>query len=244
MALASRPERRRRAPVRSQLALLVPLAVVWGGCVAVLAAVVADHDVDHGVFFLDASTSLGGAWYTGLVSQLGIVAWTLGAAFAVAGAWIASVGGRRGAARFLGLGALLTAWLMLDDLFLLHADLLPRLGAPKRTVELAYVGAIALWLLVSWHEVRRTRLVVLGAAVVAFAASLTVDLYVPGSDAGRRVLFEDGAKFLGVWAWMLWLALTSADIARSVLADLAARPAPRGEPFTVAGTGRTALRRR
>jgi hypothetical protein len=213
-------DRRRRIPVRRQLRLLAPLLVVWLPCVVILALVVTDRGVAHEEFFLDPVYSLGGHWYTGLVSQLGIVAWAAGATLAAGGAWLARVGGRRGAAWFLAGGAVVTTVLLFDDLFLLHADLLPRLGIPKPAVELTYLAVTAAWLLGSIREVARTRVLVLAAAIAALGTSLFVDLRVPGADAGRRVVLEDGTKFLGILAWSLWLGLTAHDVGTSVIRDL------------------------
>jgi hypothetical protein len=50
--------------------------------------------------------------------------------------------------------------------------------------------------------------------------SSIVDLRVPGADAGRRVVLEDGTKFLGILAWSLWLGLTAHDVGTSVIRDL------------------------
>ena len=72
---------------------------VWLGGFGVLGAVVAHGNV--GRLFLDPAYVNGGTWYDGLVSQLGVVAWTVAAVSAAWSAWIASVSGRRQAAGFL-----------------------------------------------------------------------------------------------------------------------------------------------
>jgi hypothetical protein len=213
------------------MVLLAPLLVVWLPCMVILGLVVADRDVPHEAFFLDPVYSLGGHWYTGLVSQLGMVAWAAVATLAAGGSWLAKVGGRRGAAWFLAGGALITLWMLFDDLFLLHADLLPRAGFPKASVELTYFVVTGAWLVGSAREVARTRVLVFAAAVAALGASLVIDLRVPGADAGRRVVFEDGTKFLGICAWSLWLGLTAKDVASSVIGDLRRR-AESADPST------------
>jgi len=104
--------------------------------------------------------------------------------------------------------AAITAWLALDDALLLHERVLPMaLGVGQRAIYVAYAAAVALWLVWFRRELLTFRPVRLGVALALFALSVALDAL---PDALRpfgeaRVLYEDGAKLLGIIAWSLWL---------------------------------------
>ena len=205
---------------RSQLQILVPLFVVWLGGFGVLGAVVAHGN--FGDLFLDPAYINGGAWYDGLISQLGVVAWAVAAVSAAWSAWIAEVSGRRSAALFLACGAVVGSILLVDDLFGFHA-LLPSFGVPKPIAEAMFLLPLVAWLLRFWNDIARTRYPILLAALGANGVSVVVDLLVHPGNADRAVLYEDGPKFLGILAWATYFVLTTRDIARSAMAK---RPGP------------------
>ena len=87
-------ERRQARSVREQARVAVPLVIAWGVGLAVMATVAGQSKDRAGQLLMDPSFTLGTRWYTGLVSNLGILAWTVGAAAAFAGAWLCRLGGR------------------------------------------------------------------------------------------------------------------------------------------------------
>jgi hypothetical protein len=235
-------ERRRGFSLHDQLRLVVPLVVAWAFGFACLAGVALSSDV--GELLLDPTWIGGAAWYAGVISQLGAIAWTTAAVSALFGGWIARVSGRLDASRFLFAGAIATVVLLADDLFGFHATLLPQIGIPKVVAELIVVSPAGFWVLRHRHDVLRTRYQVLVASVLANVASGVIDAVVSPGRYDFGVLFEDGAKFLGVLAWATYFGMTSRDIARSVvrtkqtpvgsmtLVDLAEQP-PAAELTTV-----------
>src|ERR1700710_2805032 len=130
--MVERNERRRAEPIRDQLRMIAPLIPVWLIGFGVIGLVALGNGRDVNALMMDPNFTGGFRWYTGLISNLGILCWTVAAASAGWGAWLARLGGRHGAAKFLVASAALTLYLLLDDLLQLHADLLPRaLGVSK-----------------------------------------------------------------------------------------------------------------
>lgn len=228
-------DRRQRPSVGWQLADLLPLAIVWAVAIAVVTVAGLQRSVPVSELFLDPASVAGVPWWTGLLSQLGLLGWTIAAAAAGGGAWLAGRLGRHTAAVFLGSGALLTALLLADDLLQVHAVLLPGIGIDKPLSQLLIVAPAPVWALTQHREILRTRWLVFVAAILGFAVSTGVDMWwAPTAGDTGRTLVEDGAKFLGICAWAQYFTMTTADIARSVLAEVldpqrATTPGPRDD---------------
>ncbi|NNK91405.1 MAG: hypothetical protein HKO87_03155 [Acidimicrobiia bacterium] len=201
-----------------QVSVLVPLLLVWGGGVIVLWAILGASASDDAQLLLDPAAAAGMPWFTGLISNIGVLAWTLGAVAAAAAAHIAHLGQRPGAARFLRHAAAVGGLLTFDDLFQLHASVFPKVfGLPKGAVLFIYGVGVAIWALTHAEEIVRTRWGLLFAAGVAMSLSVAVDQLSTGQD--WALLAEDGAKFLGILAWAAYFTLTARDIALSVVLE-------------------------
>ena len=215
MDSTSRLERRRGFSATDQLRLLLPVLVVWGVGVGILTAVSAHGNV--GELMLDAAWFNGGSWYTGLVAQLGVLAWTTAAVSAAWSAWIADSTGRPDAARFLYRAAAVGTVLLLDDLVSFHNVMLNTIGLPKVIGEAIVLTPLALWLIAHVRDIARTRAQLLAASLLANGFSFLVDLLVHPKPGDYTLLLEDGAKFLGILAWATYFVVTARDIARSAL---------------------------
>lgn len=201
--------------------------------------------------FLDPAHITGAPWYTGALSNLGILIWTTGIAMAAAGAWVARRTNRPAAAEFLLIGAIATLVLLVDDVFQFHSGLLKRsLGVPKQIAQLAVVLPAIVWIIKYRDDILRTRSALLAAALGSFVVSLGVDAGL-GLSGDAALLMEDGAKFLGILAWAQYFAITARDIARSTI-DAAMKPTPwvsgsdaegenRPVPVSVVASSRDAL---
>jgi len=220
-------DRRRPVPLGDQLRALIPLVIVWTILFVGLAIIAVQDRVPVQELFLDPAALDGNHWYSGIVSQFGILAWTVAVCAAAGGAMLADMAGRRKARSFLASGALVTGLLLADDLLQLHSYHVPKyLGFSKESVYAAYLVLVAGW--VWWHrgEVMRTRVLVLAAAGLAFLASIIFDqVQLPMSDT-KALWFEDSAKFFGIVAFATYFVLTVRDIGWSIL--------------RLAGIGRTA----
>lgn len=209
-------ERRSRFDLSRQLRQLTPLVLMWSLGFSVIAAAALQNRIPLTSLFLDPTALSDLPWYVGLLSNVGVLAWTVAAASALGGAWVAGQTDRPSASRFLGWGGVAAAMLLLDDLFLLHSSALPKLlGVGKPIALLAVVTPTLVWLVRFTNEILRTRWMILAAALGAFATSVGADqLLQPGTST---LLIEDGSKLLGVLAWSLYFVLTTHDIARSTI---------------------------
>ena len=212
------PERRRSIAVRRQLKALLPLVVLWSLGTLALVAALHDDQIPAQAMLLDPSTIADLPWYAGLISNLGVLAWTVAAVSAAGGAFVCSIGSRDASCRFLTHSSLLGCLLALDDMFRLHSDLVPQLfGVPTLGVMLFYMILMVSWFVGHLREIRRTRNLLLYAAGVALVISGLCDgLALGGMNA---LVFEDAPKFLGALAWAAYFVLTSMDITRSVLSS-------------------------
>lgn len=213
-------ERRRGFSFRRQLTSLAPLGVLWFLGLSLLFIARVQTATPLRTLFLDPAYLTGSPWYTGALSNLGILVWTAGVVFAIAGAWVARRIGRASAARFLAFGALATLILVLDDVFALHAGPLKHaLGGSKNAAQVLVVLPVVAWVLAFYADIQRTRSVLLFAALASLAGSVVVDVGVSlGGDS--RLLVEDGMKFLGILAWSQYFAITSRDIAASAITSV------------------------
>ena len=212
-------ERRRGFSLRRQARAVAPLAFLWLVGLAILVAAQAQTAAPLRELFLDPAFITGAPWYTGALSNLGIFVWTLGVAFAAAGAWVARRTGRLDAARFLTVGTIATLIMVLDDIFAIHSSVLndvewlPRVGA-----QFLVVAPTIFWVLRYLDDIRRTRFFILFAGLGCFVGSLAIDRtgILRGDTA---LLVEDGFKFLGILAWCQYFVLTARDIAASAISS-------------------------
>jgi hypothetical protein len=197
--------------------VVLPLVATWTAGSLLLVALAGQDAVPYEDLLLDPNATGRLPWYTGLISSLGVLGWTVAAVAAAAGAWISGQGGREQARQCLGGGALLSVLLLVDDLFQLHVVVSLGLGLSKVWFYGLYLLLGSWWLAHGRREIRRTRWPLLAAAAVALAGSVGVDQLVPPSLPA--LVAEDSCKFLGILAWGLYFVCTGRDIARSTLAS-------------------------
>jgi hypothetical protein len=154
-----------------------------------LAAIVLDRPI--GFLSRDPQTLLHGPWYAGAMSNVGAVAWFVGATACLL-AWLVERSLGRGATPLL-LGGLLLTMLGTDDLFLLHEGLF-RMVVAERWTYAAYIVLFAAYVFAYRGFLRRyDGLRILGVAFSFFLTSLLLDRL----EHPRRLL-EDGSKLLGI----------------------------------------------
>lgn len=215
-------ERRRRRALHQQVPSATPLLAAWVVAASALAMVANQRSVPVEQLFLDAAFLTGEPWYTGVLSDLGILGWTAATVAALGGGWVAAQTGRPTAARFLRAAAAVSVVLLADDLLQLHADLLRFTGLPKSLRQLLIVLPAVVWLVRYAGEIARTRWVVLAGALGGFAVSLLTDALAHERSI-TGLFLEDSAKLLGILAWAQYMILTSLDIARSTIRDARTR---------------------
>ena len=230
--IAAPGEQPRRRSWRTPGPVLVPLGVVWLGGLAVL-ALAADRADPQVLFFDPAFSGSDPKWYVGAISQLGVLGWAIAVLSAGWSAWFAHHVGRPKAARFLARGAMATAVLLFDDLFAVHAAASGILSVPKPVLAVLITMPCGIWAVRHLDDIQRTRWPLLLASVACLALSMAVERATGNSLGPRATLAEDGPKFLGVLAWATYFALTSFDIARSVLTQTHTRRTDEATPAPV-----------
>jgi hypothetical protein len=144
---------------------------------------------------------------SGFLSSLGIV--LLGASTAL---WYFSAVtlAQRAAApgpalRLMSMGAAVSGYMTLDDLFQVHEIIAPRyLGVPDEAVLALLAVAILVFSNLAWRSSDRTGLSWLLAALACLGGSVIIDAASPWLwRLGQwQYFFEDGAKWLGLCCWL------------------------------------------
>ena len=180
--------------------LLLVLLGLYAAATMALVALSAATGTPLALLTRDVAASLGAKFYIGLLSNIGALLWCAAATTCFAGAAVLRrfPGQRECAAFLLGSGALLTA-LGMDDFFMLHEVIYPRLGLQEGVLIVFYaLGLLALTL--------RYRAVLLDSDILLwvigcllFVASVLVDGFVRDVTA-----FEDIPKVAGVCTWLCY----------------------------------------
>lgn len=184
------------------------------GCFAILLVALASWILDEppAVFTREAQSVLKGSFYVGSFSNLGGVIWFATAAILTFTASLAP--SNRGA---LLLAAVVTWAMGLDDIFMLHDTVYPKLFLSETLVSALYFGTIGV-IVVRYHrQLARSTLVGMAVAMMFWVLSAVFDRYF--NHIGQ--LAEDGSKFIGIAVWAAaWIRQAYDDMARQ------ARPGP------------------
>ena len=176
--------------------------------------------------------------YDGMISNLGILLWWATASIAAfAALTMASLSGRRYDVVALAMAAVFSAWLAMDDLFMLHESVFPIVGWTQPMTYALYGVLVAAYIALSWRVVLVAAPLLLLLAIGMLGASVSVDILADQNlgaisiwlDENPRteLLLDDGFKFLGIGFWFcLHLAAARSVIANAFLARLPAHTAP------------------
>jgi hypothetical protein len=178
------------------------------GCLAIALVALASRLVGEpaAVFTREPQAVLKGSFYVGSFSNLGGLVWFGAAAILSFAASLKP--GDRGS---LMLAAAVTWAMGLDDVFLLHDRVYPRLHLQETLVSALYFGTIVVIVLRGYHQLARSTLVGVAIAVLFWVSSAIFDLFF--NDLGQ--LAEDGAKFIGLVVWAAaWTRQAYNDITR------------------------------
>lgn len=161
----------------------------------------------------DTADVAGVPFYTGAISNLGIVFWIITASVCLLTAEVLPKGATpKGEVSFVRASGYMTAVLGADDLFMVHDAVGPRyLGISSEWIYGVYVVVICLILVRYRAVIMRNDYVLLVASLAFLAASLGVDvihdlkLFEGGlASIGLRFLLEDGLKLLGIGGWLAY----------------------------------------
>lgn len=172
---------------------------------AVVASLASGRPISE--FTRDMAAIAGMPPYLGLISNAGILLWSSAAAIALGtAAVLARHRAPKDLTRFFISFGILTIVLVLDDFFMFHDRLFPRLLGLSEKGTVAIYGSLLLYILIRFRRVYQAMpCFFLWAALTLFALSLLVDL-VPEHRIPYHHLFEDGFKFLGITSWLAFSA--------------------------------------
>ncbi len=202
---------------RALLPLLLMLSALYVAATMALIALSAATGTPLALLTRDVAATLGAKFYIGLLSSVGALLWCAAATTCFLGAAVLRrfPGERQCAAFLLGSGALLTA-LGLDDFFMLHEVVYPRLGLQEGVLIVFYaLGLLALTL--RYRAVLlRSDILLWMVGCLLFMVSVLVDGFVSDATA-----YEDIPKVAGVCTWLCYywrLAMARLD-AQALLHD-------------------------
>jgi hypothetical protein len=187
-------------------ALIGILGLVWISITA---------DIPISKFTRDPSAVMNGPFYAGALSNLGVLMWSAAATVCLFGAsMLKGKAGSNAARSFLLASASFTSLLLVDDLFMLHDLVLPEyLNLRERYIVLGYGVLMLAYLFAFRLAILRTEWLVLVLAGGFFCVSLVVDKF-PEDLLPMHHIFEDGAKFMGIVTWLLYMTRTSRALMR------------------------------
>ncbi|XLS27798.1 hypothetical protein ACJD0Z_11390 [Flavobacteriaceae bacterium M23B6Z8] len=141
--------------------------------------------------------------YTGFFSQIGSFFWIATSTLSI---FSASVSFKDRAfpdlKKYLYLSGLLTLFLCLDDIFLLHEQVFPYFGIPEKLVFAVYGLIILSWAVKFYAIILKTDYILLLMSFSFLGLSVILDVFeIPALDP---YLYEDGAKMIGIVCWFFY----------------------------------------
>jgi len=164
------------------------------GCLAVALVALASRLLGEPAAFFtrEPQRALQGPFYAGIFSNLGGLVWFGAAAIVSFAASLKPL--NRGA---LILAALATWAMGLDDVFMLHDEVYPKLYLHETIVSALYFGTIGVIVLRYYSQLSRSTIVGIAVTVIFWVLSVVLDLFLRGFGQ----LPEDGSKFIGIVVW-------------------------------------------
>jgi hypothetical protein len=178
------------------------------GCFAIALVALASWILGEpaAVFTREPQSVLDGSFYVGSFSNLGGLIWFAAAAILSFAASLKPLD--RGA---LILAALVTWAMGVDDIFMLHDRVYPKIYLNEIMVSVLYFGAIGVIVLRWYRQLARSTLVGLAITVIFWVLSAAFDQFF--NNMGQ--LAEDGTKFIGIVVWAAtWIRQAYHDITK------------------------------
>lgn len=205
-----------------EIAILCGLALAAG---LVLATIVQPW-IDPRWLYMDTQTvgELSGDCchiYDGAVSTLGIMLWSATAAVCLFAAVLYAGLQQKRACLFSLHGGVLSIFLALDDAYLLHEIVAPKLGIPQ-IVFMSLIGAAALsYLGLHARRLKESGAWILAISLICFAISVGID-QIFHSVHPLWIIAEDGPKFIGIVAWFLFHLLAHTQLVLRTMRQISA----------------------
>ncbi|MCW5515668.1 hypothetical protein [Muriicola sp. Z0-33] len=186
-------------PIIALLALFVVLQIKYG--------------IRVSTFTRDPIQFFGGDPYIGILSNIGILFWAATVSITFFTSYMLWGSKRyKASSKFLFYSGLFTSFLMLDDLFLLHENIFPKLlNIPELLVYIVY-ALILIWYFTAYYKkISKGEYVLLLLAIFFFGGSVSIDyigqfIKIPGV-----YVLEDGFKICGIVTWFTYFVRTDID---------------------------------
>lgn len=166
--------------------------------------------------------------YYGAISNIGVLLWAGATAVLFFTALVvALIGGlehRHSIVQF-ALAGFLTMLLCIDDFFLVHDIILPKLGYSETLAYMVYASFAAIYVWYARAEILGARWLMFLFSVGCLTLSVKIDVFM-NYDNDLRLFIEDGAKLIGIAAWLSFHAEAAACTIQR-LGDVRRTPADR-----------------
>ena len=174
--------------------------------------------------FNDPASHSGTHPFVGALSNMGVLFWCTSASIWLFTAALLRGRGDRPVYRFALASGLLSAYLGLDDLYLLHDELLPEYVGIPQDANVTIIGLTTITYFVVFRPfVLRADAVALLAAAALLGASVLMDGVLTassGSATGRWLyVTEDSLKMLGILCWCAFCLTWCERILRVEMAE-------------------------
>ena len=195
------------------------LLATWLPAILVISVAGIQNAIPIRTLTRDSLQSLGAPFYTGILSNLGIIAWcwTL-AVCCFSASLLRRLSLDRDGATFLMGAGLFTGLIMLDDFFMFHEQGYRYLFGVNERLVMGIYALLFLGLVARYRQViLETQWVVLALACGFFAASIFVDLgpvhraLTEFIGIGAVSLLEDGFKLMGIATWAAYFTCEAAN---------------------------------
>jgi hypothetical protein len=165
--------------------------------------------INYSGMFKDPIAVLDGHPLSGFISNVGVVAWTIGATVALFCYFIL---GRNGystpTVKFLKWAGILTSVLLLDDLFMLHeTKSTPLPGVPEEVWYVGYLLSISLIFYYFRKLLFKQKNILLFVSLFLLGLSIVTDVLLDHIPIFG--ILEDIFKYFGIVSWTLFLVETS-----------------------------------
>lgn len=161
------------------------------------------------MFTRDPADITGTSPFLGVLSHIDILLWCATTSICCFSFFIFRKKGSKWTAAFFLVSAIITGWLMLDDLFLLHERIFPRhLHWRQRYIYLSYMVLILGYLAIFRELIFNNNFLLLALSLGFFFLSVSVDCISAKCEGLIPLyhLFEDGFKLFGLTGWLGYFA--------------------------------------
>lgn len=176
------------------------------------------------IFLRDPTAVVGVPFFVGIVSNLGVLFWAMGAFICLFSfVLLRAASADREWTNFFRFAGILTLLLLLDDFFLFHEEIFAEYLFPKdgwlhlneKVIYVAYLAAIVRFLTRYRRAILQTDWLFLALGIAFLGGAIVADrgifkYLLP--DKQLRVLVEDGSKLLGIFGWALYFSITAKSV--------------------------------